>query len=426
MMTSVQKTDERLDGGSTCLAVTRLAAREERLAAAAAITAVGSLATGLVHEINNPLAVVLINLEEAVRTCADLAPAAAERAREGLVDLREMIEEAHAASQRIELILRDLRAFSCVEEQRSRIDVNALIKASCNLAFAEIRHRARLKKELTADVEVLGCEGGLAQVILHLLVNAAHAMPEGEVDQNEILVTTRRQGSTAIAIEIADTGAGITPADLDRVCDPFFTTKPRRQGMGLAIARAIVRAHGGEISFRQREGGGTVTRVVLPTFEAASAEAPSGPADGSVEKQPRVLVVDDDPLVLRALARVLARDFEVASARSGREAIDLVRAGGAFDAMLCDLVMPELSGIELHELLAELDPELAKRTIFLTGGAFNGRAQAFLEEVGQPHLEKPVDLKTVRALLMEMSHWSEQSGHPSDGPAAADPSVPPP
>ena len=117
----------------------------------------------------------------------------------------------------------------------------------------------------------------------------------------------------------------------------------------------------------------------------------------------RVLVVDDDPLVLRSLTRVLARDFEVASARNGREALDLVRAGGTFDAMLCDLMMPELSGIELHELLVQDDPELAKRTIFFTGGAFSGRAQSFLEAVGQPHLEKPVDFKIVREMLLELS-----------------------
>src|SRR5690606_4727066 len=114
-----------------------------------------------------------------------------------------------------------------------------------------------------------------------------------------------------------------------------------------AICRATIASHGGDISLGPREGGGTIVRIVLPTLEAERAEESKAQAEPLV-RQRRVLVVDDDPLVLRSLTRVLARDFEVAAARNGREALDLVRAGGTFDAMLCDLMMPELSGIELH------------------------------------------------------------------------------
>ena len=385
---------------------------EGRLAAAAAITAVGSLATGLAHEINNPLAVVLANVEEAARVVTEMDPSVAASASADFADLRAMLEEAHAASQRVQFIVRDLRAFACADDRRGRVDVNAVIESCCNIAFAEIRHRARLVKKLGTIVPVLGSEAKLAQVFLNLLVNAAHAMPEGDVEKNEIIVTTRQQERSSVIVEIADTGSGIPAANLSQIFEPFFTTKPRRPGMGLAIVQATVRSHGGEISVRARDGGGTVIQVILPTLEAESQESAIG---GQVEgiQQRRILVVDDDPLVLRSLTRVLARDFEIASARNGREALDLVRAGGTFDAMLCDLMMPELSGIELHELLERDDPELAKRTIFLTGGAFSGRAQTFLEAVGQPHLEKPVDLKTVRELLLELSatpHRERNSG----------------
>lgn len=310
-----------------------------------------------------------------------------------------MLEEALSAAQRVQFIVRDLRSFASADDRRSRVDVNTVIEAACNIAFAEIRHRARLVKELGAQVPVLANEAKLAQVFLNLLVNAAHAMPEGEVDRNEIKVTSRQQERSAVVVEIADTGSGIPPAELGRVFEPFFTTKPRRPGMGLAICRATIASHGGDITIGPREGGGTIVRIVLPTLEAESSKAQAEP----LAQQRRVLVVDDDPLVLRSLTRVLARDFEVAAARNGREALDLVRAGATFDAMLCDLMMPELSGIELHAVLERDDPELAKRTIFLTGGAFSGRAQTFLETIGQPHLEKPVDLKTVRELLLELS-----------------------
>lgn len=372
-----------------------------KLASAAAITAVGSLATGLAHEINNPLAVVLANVEEAVRVAADLEPSVIDAAKGDLSDLRAMLEEAHSASQRVQFIVRDLRVFACADDRRGRVDLNAVIEACCNIALAEIRHRARLVKELNAVVPVLGSEAKLAQVILNLLVNAAHAMPEGDADGNEIRIVTSQQGRTTVVVEISDTGGGISPANADHIFDPFFSTKPRRPGMGLTICQATVTAHGGEIAVRPGDRGGTVVKLVLPTLEAESGISLVA-VDGAAPQR-RVLVVDDDPLVLRSLTRVLARDFDVSSARNGREALDLVRAGGTFDAMLCDLMMPELSGIELHGLLERDDPELARRTVFLTGGAFSGRAQTFLEAVGQPHLEKPVDLKTVRELLKELS-----------------------
>jgi PAS domain S-box-containing protein len=371
---------------------------EGRLAAEAAITAVGSLASGLAHEINNPLAVVLANVEEAGRLAQELEPAVGGELLSDFADLRAMLGEALAASQRVQFIVRDLRAFACADDRRAHLDVNAIIDACCNLAFAEIRHRARLVRDLRAVVPVLGSEAKLAQVFLNLLVNAAHAMPEGELEPNEIVISTRQAGRGTLVVEVSDTGAGIPSASMSQIFDPFFTTKPRYPGMGLAICQATVSAHGGEITVNSREGGGTVVTVTLPTIEAEGSEEAKDPV-----AQRRVLVVDDDPLVLRSLTRVLARDFEVASARNGREALDLVRAGGTFDAMLCDLMMPELSGIELHELLVQDDPELAKRTVFLTGGAFSGRAQSFLDAVGQPHVEKPVDFKIVRELLLELS-----------------------
>ena len=215
------------------------------------------------------------------------------------------------------------------------------------------------------------------------------------------MIATRQESRAEVIVEVTDTGGGIPAGSIGQVFEPFFTTKPRRPGMGLTICRATVLAHGGDITLRPREGGGTVVRIVLPTLDETKDE--SATARGFDGRPRRVLVVDDDPMVLRSLTRFLARDFDVAAARNGREALDLVRAGATFDALLCDLMMPELSGIELHELLERDDPELARRTIFLTGGTFSARAQAFLEAVGRPHLEKPVDVKRVRELLLAVS-----------------------
>lgn len=375
---------------------------ESSVAAAAAATAVGSLAAGIAHEVNNPLSVLLANLEEGSRIASEVALSVPGPMKTDVEDLRSMFDEALSAAQRVHLVVRDLRAFSSADDRRARVDVDQVIEACCNVAAAELRHRARLVKDLRAGIPVRGSEARLAQVLLGLLLNAAQAMPEGELGLNEIRVTTRRRDRDWVVIEIADNGAGIAPAHVGLVFEPFFTTRPRRPGMGLAICQATVADHGGEISIRPRDGGGTVVCVVLPTIEAELAPELPGPRGRPKATQGRLLVVDDDPLVLRSLTRVLARDFEVASARNGREALDLVQADGPFDAMLCDLVMPELSGIELHERLVRDAPDLAKRTVFLTGGA-NARQRTRLAEVGQPHLEKPVDVKTVREMLLRIS-----------------------
>jgi signal transduction histidine kinase len=228
---------------------------------------VGSLAASLAHEINNPLAVVLANVEEGARALGDLATSTTTELREEFTELRTMLEEAHSAAQRVQGIVRDLRVFACADDRRGRVDINAVIKSCCNLAIAEIRHRARLAMDFQATVPVFGSEARLAQLFLHLLVNAAHAMPEGDVRGNQIVVTTRQQGRAAVDIEICDSGSGIAPGNENQVFEPFYTTKPRRLGMGLTICHAIVTAQGGEIAVQPREGGGTIVHVRLPTCD---------------------------------------------------------------------------------------------------------------------------------------------------------------
>jgi signal transduction histidine kinase len=232
-------------------------------ASAAALTAVGSFATGLAHEINNPLAVVRTNVEEAVRVAGDLLgiiPKYDTRARADADELKAMLEETLAAAQRIEAIVRDLRPFACPEDRRTRVDVSALIESAATIAFAEIRHRARLKKELASGLHVLGSEIKLGQALFNLLVNAAQAMPEGEAHQNEIVVSSREEGGSAV-IEFADTGTGIQ--DVDKAFTPFHSTRGR-PGMGLPIARAVVLEHRGTITVVPNGKRGTVVRVTLP------------------------------------------------------------------------------------------------------------------------------------------------------------------
>jgi CheY-like chemotaxis protein len=300
--------------------------------------------------------------------------------------------------------VRDLKTFSRVDgDHRARIDLRAVIESSINLAFNEIRYRARLVEDYGAPPPVLANEARLGQVFLNLLVNAAQAIPEGHVDENEIRVTTRTDERGRAVVEIRDSGAGIPRESLGHIFEPFFTTKPRGEGtgLGLSICRNIVAALQGEILIEGAAGGGTVVRVVLPAapqkIETAPAASP-GPAPVAQARRGRVLVVDDEPSICKALRRAL-REHDVVTCTSAREALERIRLGERFDVVLTDLVMPEMTGMELHANLLALAPDQAERIVLVTGGAFTQAAREFLTIVPNARIEKPFDPAAVRALV---------------------------
>jgi CheY-like chemotaxis protein len=265
---------------------------------------------------------------------------------------------------------------------------------------------------------VIASESRLGQVFLNLLVNAAQALPDGSAEQHEIHVTLSSRGEEVV-LEIADTGQGMSAATRARVFEPFFTTRGpgAGSGLGLAIAHSIVTRLGGRIEVESTPGEGSLFRVVLPAARGVVVRTPSpfteapltpppptvrGPARVAPPARMRVLVVDDEPLVSKALARLLS-PHDVVTASDGRDALARVRAGERFDAVVCDLMMPELSGMDLHAAVEALDPELAGRFIFITGGAFTESARDFLARARNPRLEKPVDRGALDAALRHVA-----------------------
>jgi CheY-like chemotaxis protein/two-component sensor histidine kinase len=305
-------------------------------------------------------------------------------------------------------IVRDLRTFTrgAGEEKRAAVDVRRVMDASINLAWNEIRHRARLVKEYGDVPLVLATEARLGQVFLNILVNAAQALEVGDAAENVIRVRAAMERDGQVVVQVSDTGPGIPPDILDRIFDPFFTTKPvgLGTGLGLWICQGIVTSLGGEITAESRPGEGATFRVVLPS--AISADRPSTPEPPAVAPAPdsrrlELLVVDDEIAIGRTLAIALADEFEVATATSGRAALAILAGEPRFDVVLCDLMMPDVSGMDVHERIARERPELAKRFVFVTGGAFTERARRFVDEVGLPVIEKPFDLTKLPALLRE-------------------------
>ncbi len=236
---------------------------EAQVVMADRLASVGRLAAAVGHEINNPLAYVMANVDLALERLAEPDASSPDH----IADIVEMLREAREGSERVRHIVRDLKVFSRGEtEEKSRVDPRRVLDSCVNMARGEIRQRARLLKRYGDTPPVLANEARLGQVLLNLLVNAAHAIPEGDPESHEISVATRQDDRGRVIIEVKDSGAGIPEEVRPRLFEPFFTTKSggRGTGLGLSIAQSIVTALGGEITFESEVGQGTTFRVTLP------------------------------------------------------------------------------------------------------------------------------------------------------------------
>jgi CheY-like chemotaxis protein len=224
-----------------------------------------------------------------------------------------------------------------------------------------------------------------------------------------------------VVVEISDNGPGIAAEILPRIFESFFTTKPRGlgTGLGLPISLGIVRSLGGEIIVDSRPGEGATFRVRIPATTAAPAARPQ-PAEvtpSRVFMRRRILAVDDEALLLKAYRRMLGEAHELVTALGGIEALKVLEKDTRFDVVLCDLQMPEMSGMELHALVLERLPALADRFIFVTGGAFSGDARRFLEESVPAVIQKPFNVDDLLLLVDSIASGRGKRGAPPPGQA---------
>ena len=399
-----------------------------RLMVSDRMASLGTLAAGIAHEINNPLAYVAGNLEVMAETVE-----AAHRSSTAVdgAELGAAIRDARDGAERVRKIVHGLRSFSrSEEEKRVPLALPGVLEAAIRLTGNEVRHRAQLVRELGPTPLVVADDGRLTQVFINLLVNAAHAIPQGRSDKNRITVRTRRDDEGRAVIEIEDTGKGMTPEVQARVFDPFFTTKGVGEGtgLGLSICHGIVIGLGGQISIESAPGRGTVVRVVLPasTEEAAPPPATEASPATTEHRRYRVMLVDDEPQVAHTMERLLRRDYDVTVALCGREAMEHIANHLRFDAIVSDVMMPNMTGIELIEELQRVAPDQAERLIFLSGGAFTAQTRERLDQLGAPQLEKPVTANELRACVMRMARTTTSPVAPARrGSATALPSCEP-
>jgi PAS domain S-box-containing protein len=364
------------------------------------LTALGTLAAGVAHEINNPLAYVLLNLQYLMR---EVPKFTGDPGR--LAVFLDRLGEARHGTERVSTIVRDLRAFARSDQDtHTAVDLRRVLAAAIRIASAQIDARVRIEEDYEEVPAVNGNAARLEQVFLNLLINATQAFPEKDSAANEIRVRLRGQGERVIAA-IEDNGGGIDPGLLSRVFDPFFTTKPGiGTGLGLPICHSIVKRLGGEIDVQSTPGVGTVFRVTLPVQVQTAQERPPAPEPSVAEsRRARVLVVDDELPLASMLSRILGDEHDVAIATSAPEALERLRTDPEVDVVLCDLLMPAMSGMDLYRELQNELPGVQERMVFMTGGAFTPRAAEFLASVPNERLEKPFDLNQVRKLVRSLS-----------------------
>ncbi|HEX9298224.1 MAG TPA: ATP-binding protein [Polyangiaceae bacterium] len=390
------------------------------LLSAERMVAVGTIAASVAHEINNPLSYVVACLDFLVREGkpviqlaktlrlrypddADIAGLSATLAKmtEPFINIRDGVE-------RMRLIARDLRTFARADDHdASPVDVHDVLRSAIRMASNELRYRANVVSEFSEVPWVMASEPRLAQVFLNLLVNAAQAFPTGRpLESCEIRVVTSLDSSGQVMIEVRDNGPGIYPQILPRIFEPFFTTKPVGvgTGLGLSVCRNIVTSHGGSIAAKSELGRGSSFVVLLPAANGVRLEtavSDDKPARRPPTTRASVLVIDDDHVLGNAFRLTLSQEFKVRIAKSGAEALKVLSGGEIFDVIFCDLMMPDLTGMDVFAELSRVRPEIADKVLFMTGGVYTPEIRSFISRVPNRCLQKPFDPLVVARETLE-------------------------
>jgi CheY-like chemotaxis protein/anti-sigma regulatory factor (Ser/Thr protein kinase) len=289
----------------------------------------------------------------------------------------------------------------------AQVDVDLALADAHELAAHSYRFRARLESSLEARCLVRGDLAQLTQAFTHLLTNAALALPDGQLETNLIRVTSRRDGAR-VELTFEDNGPGISEALRPHVFEPFFTTRRAagHVGLGLPICLAVVEAFGGTLALDSTWGRGCTVRVRFPVAGELSAPAvvAAAPPDTHLTPAPRparptVLIIDDEAIIANSLRRMLKREYEVEVMTDSEAAVAHLETRAEYDVVLCDLMMPRLTGAEVYQTVVGRHPHLRSRFVFMTGGTYTDSIREFLARAHVPVLDKPFDLERLHALL---------------------------
>jgi len=356
---------------------------QEQLIQSEKMSAIGQLVSGVAHELNNPLAGISA-FAQLLLSEKRFPP-----------DQRTAAEMIYAEARRASRIVQNLLTFARQHKpERTPTQVNQVLDDTLELRGYELRVRGiDVQRDYDEQVpETMADAHQLQQVFLNLITNAEQAMERSERDKQRLTVRTRRAGDM-LRIDIEDTGPGIPPNLLERIFNPFFTTKPTGSGtgLGLSISLGIVREHEGRI-WAENAAQGARFVIELPIIAPrTTGDYPAVPPTIPVTDRLHILVIDDEASVRVALQRYLSsRGHEVETTASGKEALARMRED-AFDAVIVDMRMPDLSGEQLFQELKARDESYAERVIFTTGQLVDDSVRSFLASTGRPCVPKPFE-----------------------------------
>jgi len=369
--------------------------QQEALYQSEKLAAMGSLLSGVAHELNNPLAVVLMHV--------DLL-----REELGHSPLLELIDEVTRAAERCKRLV---HAFLTLARQhtpdRTAVSLNSLVTDTVELlAYTLQVDNITVHLELAENLPLLWADAHqIQQVITSLITNAHQALRESLALRQLTLTTRCNATRTCVTLAVTDTGPGVPPALQARIFEPFFTTKPVGigTGLGLSLCKGIIEQHGGTITMTSQPGQGATFCVELPV-EAVCAPAPVSPERDQIPAVPdkSILIIDDEPSIASGLKRLLSRDgYTVETVANGHLALTKLQER-SYDLLLSDMRMPEIDGPSLYQTLERQYPHLLRRVIFLTGDTLNPETKRFLDQSAAPCLTKPCTVAEIRRAIQQV------------------------
>lgn len=375
--------------------------KEAQLIRSSRLAAIGQLAAGIGHEVSNPAASVLINLELLREDLAGLEAsfhgaehdtwnsAEALAAARCFSEARTSVSDSLEAIARIVAMVRGLRGFTRIDEDDvGYVDINEVVQVACGLVRHQIRHSATVNPDLRATHQFPGERGKLVQVVVNLLINASQAIEEGG---GRIIAVTSRSTDDGVVVQVEDDGPGVPRELAERIFEPFFTTKnvERGTGLGLSLCADIIHQHRGTLRLRRSDNRGACFEIFMPLNTGLKVAEPR-PVRPAEARGRRILVVDDEVNLVRAYRRYLGRRHDVVVAYGGEEALAVLATDEDFDLILCDLMMPGVDGVGVYERLRREQPHLLDRIVFCSGGPTSRRCEQFLSEPGVVFVAKPV------------------------------------
>jgi len=367
------------------------------------LASLGMLAGGMAHSLNNPLTYVLLNLDHLAKKLPILAGDKTQ-----ISDALARLAEAREGAERMANVVKRMRNLARTDDSEIRaVDLGSVLESVVEIVGNEMHHRGRLNMQLTSVPPVIGNESRIEQVFLGLTLFAARMLPEDTARTNEVRLSLYCIDRDHAVVEIVCEGAHLGTNQIGSLFDPFAPNdEARTAGSGLSVCSGIVEQLGGQIRAESVPGTGLFLKVTLPCGRHSYSTEPPPSSSQHSSNPPttdggsaRILVIDDDPGVGKALRLMLEDEHDVVFFTSPREALRSLLQDPGFDLIFCDLMMPELTGMDIYQVLRFNRPGYETRIVFMTGGAFTSSAKRFLAQVPNARIEKPFNLKALQRMV---------------------------